>query len=87
MCESRFVGPHQKLFEAGEACNAVYIIKSGTLDVELTDGDYIDVRLDTLGPGSVIGMNFFLFKEPWYYRIVNNTSYSCSVSMITTDMI
>jgi CRP-like cAMP-binding protein len=37
-CMHLFLNPAQVLFEAGEVCDAIYIVLAGTLDVELTDG-------------------------------------------------
>lgn len=73
MCMHLFLNPAQVLFEAGDVCDAVYIVLSGTIDVEITDGFTKSRRLDTLGPGSILGQNFVLKQECWYYRAVNNT--------------
>ena len=87
MCRYKFIGAHQKLFEVGDISDAIYFVMSGTLDVELTDGEDIYCRLDTLGPGSIIGMNFLLSEEPWYYRVRNNTIHTVSVCMITSSVL
>ena len=75
------------MFDAGDICDAIYFVMAGTLDVELTDGEEIYCRLDSIGPGSIIGMNFILNEEPWYYRVRNNTIHTVSVLMITSHVL
>ena len=81
-CMHLFLNPAELLFDAGDVCEAVYIVLAGTVDIEITDGYSRQTRLDTLGPGSILGQHFVIKQEPWYYRATNNTIHSCSIRKI-----
>lgn len=59
-CQHRFIYPDELLFDVGEPCQAIYFILEGQIDIELCDGESIHTLMDTLGPGSIAGMNFML---------------------------
>ena len=86
-CKYMFLREEALLFDAGERCQNIYILLTGSIDVQLTDGDKLIQTLDTLGPGSLLGMNFVLKQEPWYYRAKNNTVHQCFVMKINIQSI
>ena len=86
-CQYQFLNRDEVLFEAGEICKAIYVVIVGTIDVELTDGDGLYHRLDSLGPNSILGTNFVFKKEPWYYRVKNNSNFSCQIMKLTFNNI
>jgi hypothetical protein len=81
-CEHEIIYPSQVMIKAGDICTNIYIVIAGTLDAEITDGLREFRRIDTIGPGSVMGMNFILKKERWHYQIKNNTVHTCAIKKI-----
>lgn len=63
----RFCDSGQILFNVGDKCNEIIFIVSGMIDIIITDGTEVHMTLDLLGRGSVIGANYILSQEKWYY--------------------
>ena len=69
--KQQFLDYGQKLFNIGDLCEDLFIVLSGTIDIQISDGYENTETLDVLGRGSVIGFNNILNKEMWYYAAIN----------------
>lgn len=76
-CTHGFYSYNEKLFDVGDKCNCIYVITSGWIDIQISDGAKTSVTLDTLGPGSFIGQSFVLKQEPFPYMGINREVQSC----------
>lgn len=60
--KQQFYGPTQKLFEIGDICDKMFLVMSGVIDI-IVHNEHVRQVIDTVGKGSVLGMNFILKKE------------------------
>ena len=82
----QWYGPTQKLFEAGERCNCLYIILNGVIDIQISDGEETQV-IDSLGKGSVIGINYLIKKEKWVYSAVNLSTITAKILKVDENLL
>lgn len=80
----RFYGPQQSLFDIGDHCNSIFIILSGVINIEICSDEFGQNRcvLDSLGRGSVIGINYVITGDQWTYKAVNQSNMSARVIQI-----
>jgi CRP-like cAMP-binding protein len=65
--KQQFYDSKQVLFDVGDACENIYFVLHGVIDIVISDGYQNHQVLDILGKGSIIGANFVLKKEKWIY--------------------
>ena len=68
----------------------MYIIASGVIDIVIQSANYkgqLNFSLDLLGRGSVIGQNYILRHEKWYYSAVNKSTIPVKVLAIPFRML
>ena len=70
MCHFEEYEMHDRVFSVGAPCECVYIVIQGVLQINLTNG-YKERQLDIMGQGSVIGSNFVIRGDIWYYNCVS----------------
>lgn len=72
-----FLYSTESVITAGNRCNTMYIIVSGVIDIVIQNTKFkgvMNYTLDILGRGSVIGQNYILSNEKWYYSAVNKST-------------
>lgn len=82
MTKHKFYDNKEVLFEIGDECDSIFIIMQGIVDIVINDGFLLSERLDSLGKGSILGMNNVLTSEPWFCRAVNQTTQTVKVIKI-----
>ena len=61
----RFYDLDQKIISPGQACDRLYVITSGVVEVSLSKGYQTTQLLDLMGRGSIIGAQSILCKDDW----------------------
>jgi CRP-like cAMP-binding protein len=72
------------IFSPGEDCQCIYIIVSGLVEINFSDG-FQNFFLDVLGPGGVIGVTNVLNYEKWTF--IATTIRNCEIIEIPKKMI
>jgi len=55
------------LFHEGEDAKTFYLIRSGRVALEVQAGEKGNVRIQTLGPGEVIGWSWLISPYKWHF--------------------
>lgn len=85
--KQQFYDSKQVLFDVGDACENIFFVLHGVIDIVLSDGYQNHQVLDILGKGSIIGANFVLKKEKWVYSAINNTTMTVRVLKISHNLL
>ena len=73
------------MFKVGDKCTDILVVLSGTISIELSDGD-TTYPIDIIGKGSVIGGNNVITGERWIYR-AKVRSFNALIFKIEYDII
>ncbi|MGB9591274.1 MAG: cyclic nucleotide-binding domain-containing protein [Candidatus Kryptoniota bacterium] len=55
------------LFHEGEAASTFYLIRTGRVALELSAGQRGKIRIQTIGPGEVIGWSWLISPYRWHF--------------------
>lgn len=77
----------QLIFEKGDPCEYIYIVVSGVLGIELTDGVSNFQHIDYMGRGSILGANSVISGARWHYRCVSRSRHSASLIQISRRLV
>lgn len=73
MCQAMTITPGQYLGREREAANALYLIRSGRVAIEMTKPDHNQLRVQSLGAGEVAGWSWLVPPHHWRFdmRVVD----------------
>ena len=83
----RYCDSGQSLFNVGDKCTEIIVIVAGMIDIIITDGKDVHMTLDLLGKGSVIGSNYILSQEKWYYKAVNKATLPTKIIRLSKKLL
>lgn len=59
--------PHQWIFQKGDPANRFYVILGGKIVVETADTNCVVHRVETLGPGDILGWSWMFPPYYWHF--------------------
>ncbi len=67
-CASNIVVPEgARLFKEGEDAKTFYLIRTGRIALELPGGERGMIRIQTVGPGDVLGWSWIIYPYRWHF--------------------
>ena len=67
-CASNLVLPEgTRLFREGEDAKTFYLIRSGRVALEVQAGERGQIRIQTVGPGEVLGWSWLISPYRWHF--------------------
>ncbi len=67
-CASNVVLPEgARLFREGENAKTFYLIRSGRVALEIQAGERGQIRIQTVGPGEVLGWSWLISPYRWHF--------------------
>jgi CRP-like cAMP-binding protein len=60
----------QYLFKEGESADKFFLIKQGKCAVEVRSPDRGTIRIQTAGPGDVLGWSWLVFPHKWHFDAI-----------------
>jgi CRP-like cAMP-binding protein len=55
------------LFREGEAATKLYLIRTGRVALELHAGERGNMRVQTIGPGEILGWSWLIYPYRWHF--------------------
>lgn len=82
----RYCESGQTLFKVGDRCTEIIVVVSGAIDIVITDGETA-LTLDLLGRGSVVGSNYILSHDKWYYEAANKSTMAARTIILGSELL